>query len=90
MGYQNFKNAMMATSGDLACSVTVWKKVITRLGEFIDGKDVAVTEKHEENQCEVERAMKTIDHLNKLCDQVTKRMMNPDQHIVSFVLHANY
>ena len=55
-----------------------------------NSEDAVVTKKHEENQHEVERAMKIIDHSNKLCDQVTKLMMNPDQHIIGFVLHANY
>ena len=55
-----------------------------------NGEDAAVTEKHEENQHEVERAMKIIDHLNKLHDQVTKGMTNPDQCIIGFILHTNY
>jgi hypothetical protein len=61
MGYQNATNAMMATISDLAHSVAVWKKVITRLGGFIDGEDAAVTEKRE-----VEGVMEIIDNLNKL------------------------
>ena len=90
MGYQNSTNAMMATIGDLTHSITVWMKVTTRLGEFVDGEDVAVTEKREENQHEMERVMKIIDHLNKLHDQVTKGMTNPDQCIIGFILHTNY
>jgi hypothetical protein len=62
MAYQNATNTMMAKIGDLACSVTVWEKVITRLGKFVDDEDVVVTKKHQENQHEVEKVMKTIDN----------------------------
>jgi len=88
MGYQNATNAMMATIGDLARSVAVWKKVINRLGEFVEGEDAAVTEKRQENQREVEKATKDIDNLNKLHDEVTKRRTNPDKRIIGFVLHT--
>lgn len=62
---------MMATTGDLALSVTVWNKVITRLGNFFEGEDVTITEKRQENQREVEKATKIVDNLNKLHDEVT-------------------
>ncbi|KAG8808704.1 hypothetical protein FRC17_003821, partial [Serendipita sp. 399] len=88
MGYRNATNAMMATIGDLARSFTVWKKVTTRLGEFADGEDAAVTEKPKESQRKVEKATKIIYNLNKLHDGVTKRRTNPEQRIIGFVLHA--
>lgn len=89
MGYQNATNAMMATIGDLARSVTVWNKVITRLGNFVEGEEVAITKKRQENQREVENATEIIDDLNKLHDEVTKRRTNPDKRIIGFVLHAD-
>ncbi|KAG8797913.1 hypothetical protein FRC17_007607, partial [Serendipita sp. 399] len=88
MGYRNATNAMMATIGDLARSITVWKKVITRLGEFVNGEDTAVTERRKENQRRVEKATKIIYNLNKLHDEITKRRTNPEQRIIGFVLHA--
>jgi hypothetical protein len=88
MSYQNATNAMMATIGNLAISITVWKDDITTLGEFVDGEDAAVTRKRRENQREVEKATNIIDDLNKLHDRVTKRRTNPDQRIIGFVLHA--
>jgi hypothetical protein len=45
MGFQNATGAMMATIGNLARAVAVWKDVINRLGEFVEGEDAAVTEK---------------------------------------------
>jgi hypothetical protein len=42
----------------------------------------------QENQREVEKATKTINHLNKFHDEVTKRRTNPDQRIIGFVRHA--
>ena len=88
MGYRNATNAMMATIGDLARSVTIGNKVITRLGEFVNGEDAAVTDKREENRHGVEGATKMINNLNKLHDEVTKRRTNPDQRIIGFVLHV--
>ncbi|KAG8893234.1 hypothetical protein FRB99_002117, partial [Tulasnella sp. 403] len=89
MGYQNATNAMMATIGGLARSVKVWNKVIARLGDFVEGEPVATTEKRQENQREVEKATKTIGHLNKLHDEVTKRRTNPDKRIIGYVLYAD-
>jgi len=88
MGYQNATNAMMATIGDLARSVAVWKSVITRLGEFVDGEDAVVTTARQKNQREVDNAMTMIDDLNKFHDEVTKHRTNPDERIIGFVLHA--
>ena len=88
MGYQNATNAVMATIGDLARSVAVWKSVITRLGEFVDGEDAVVTTARQRNQREVDNAMMMIDNLNKFHDEVTKHRTNPDERIIGFVLHA--
>lgn len=84
MGYQNVTNSMIATIDDLAVSVTLWNKAIARLSE-----DVAVARKREENQWEVEKATATIEDLNKLHNEVTKRWTTPDQRIIGFVLHAD-
>jgi len=88
MGYRNATNAMMATIGSLARSVAVWKKVVERLGEPVDGEKAAVTKKRLENQREVEKATGMIDSLNKLHDEVTKLRTNPDQRVIGCVLHA--
>ncbi|KAF9218311.1 hypothetical protein BS17DRAFT_804850 [Gyrodon lividus] len=58
-------------------------------GEFVEGEDVVVTEKRQENQREVEKATKLVDYLNKLHKEVTKRRTNPDKRIVGFVHHAD-
>jgi hypothetical protein len=79
----------MAAIGTLARSVAVWNKEIARLGEFVEGEDVAVTEKRQDNQREAEKATRLIDNLNKLHDEVTKRRTNPDKRIIGFVLHAD-
>ncbi|KAF8595172.1 hypothetical protein BDV93DRAFT_534959 [Ceratobasidium sp. AG-I] len=87
-GYQNAINAIMAAIGDLARSVTVWNKVIHRLGEPVDGEKAAITEKRFENLREVERATKMIGYLNKLHDEVTKLRTIPGLRIIGCVLHA--
>ncbi|KAG7442270.1 uncharacterized protein BT62DRAFT_973805 [Guyanagaster necrorhizus] len=88
MGYWNAINAMMDTIGDLARSIKVWNKVISRLGEFVEGEDAAVTDSRKYTQRDVEKAMRIIDNLNKLHDEVTKRRTHPDLRIIGFVLHA--
>ncbi|PWW76389.1 hypothetical protein C7212DRAFT_357331 [Tuber magnatum] len=88
MGYQNATNALMATIGNLAHSVAVWRSVLAMLGEPINGETAAVTEKRLEDKYEVEQATKRIGSLNKLHDEVTKRRTNPDQRVIGFVLHA--
>ena len=88
VGYQNATNAMMATICNLAYSVAARKKMITRLGEFVDGEDVAVTERRRDIQYDVKNATKTIDKLNEFHGEVTKRRTNPEQRIIGFVLHA--
>ncbi|PWW76384.1 hypothetical protein C7212DRAFT_357329 [Tuber magnatum] len=88
MAYQNATNALMATIGDLAHSVAVWRRDLAMLGEPIKGETPAVTEMRMEHKYEVEKATKTIGSLNKLHDEVTKRRTNPDQRVIGFVLHA--
>jgi hypothetical protein len=88
MGYRNATNAMMATIGDLVCSIDLWNREIARLGESVESQNAEVTERREENQREVKKAMKTINDLNKLHDEVTKHRTNPDQRVIGFVLHA--
>ena len=88
MGYQNSTDAMMTTISGLTRSITVWESVITRLGKVVDGEDAAITEMRKENQHEVEKATKIINHLKDLYNQVAKRMTNPDQRIIGFVLHV--
>ncbi|KAG0634813.1 hypothetical protein HOY80DRAFT_1012275 [Tuber brumale] len=88
MGCQNATNAMMATIGNPARSVAVWKKVIKRLGEPVDGENEAVTARRLEIQGEVEKAAKMIDSLNKLHDEVTKPVANLDQRVIGCVVHA--
>jgi hypothetical protein len=88
MGYCNATNAIMSTIGDLARSVQFWNKVIKRLGEFVEGEKPAVTEKRQDNQREVEKATRMINHLNQLHNEVTKRRTNPNQRIIGSVLHV--
>ena len=88
MGYQDATNAMMATIGDLARSITVWEDDITRLGVFVDGENPTATKKRRANQRQVEKATGIIGDLDKLHDEVTKHRTNPDQRIIGFVLHA--
>ncbi|CUS10824.1 unnamed protein product [Tuber aestivum] len=88
MGYQNATNAMMATIGDLARSIAVWKGQVKWLGEPVDGADVANTARQPETQREVEKATRRIHSLNKLHDEVTKLRTNPDQRVIGCVLHA--
>ena len=88
MGYRNATNAMMATIGSLARSVAVWKDMVERLGEPVDGEKTAVTKKRLEYQHEVEKATGMIDSLNKLHDEVTKLRTNPDQRVIGFVRDA--
>ncbi|KAG0128864.1 hypothetical protein HOY82DRAFT_621389 [Tuber indicum] len=88
IGYQNATNALMATIGNLARSIAVWKKVVRRLGDPVDGENVADTARRLEIQGEVEKATKMIDSLNKLHDEVTKLRTNPDQRVIGCVLHA--
>ncbi|PWW80501.1 hypothetical protein C7212DRAFT_361520 [Tuber magnatum] len=88
MGYRNATNAIVATIGNLARSITVWKKLVKRLGEPVDAENTANTVRCLEIQGEVEKATKMIDSLNKLHDEVTKLRTNPDQRIIGCVLHA--
>ncbi|KAG7451365.1 uncharacterized protein BT62DRAFT_927053 [Guyanagaster necrorhizus] len=88
MGYGNATNAMMTTIGDLARSIEVWNKVISRLGEFVEGEDAAVTDSRKYTRYDVERATRMIDDLNKFHDEVTKRRTHPNLRIIGFVLHA--
>jgi hypothetical protein len=88
MGYQNAINAIMGAIGKLARSIAVWNNVITRLGEFAEGEDVAVTKKRQWNKYEVEKATNIIDKLNKFHDEVTKHRTNPDKRIIGRVLHT--
>jgi hypothetical protein len=81
MGYVNVTNAIMGTIGDLARSVQLWNK-------FVEGEEPAVTEKRKDNQREVEKATRMINHLNQLHNEVTKRRTNPDQQIIGSVLHV--
>ncbi|KAF8874482.1 hypothetical protein BD779DRAFT_1664243 [Infundibulicybe gibba] len=88
MGYRDATNSMMAAIGKLARSVAVWKRVITMLGEFVDGEDAEVTKERQENQRRTERATWIVGSLNKLHDEVTKHRTNPNQRIIGRVLHA--
>ena len=87
-GYDNAVEAMMIKIGRLVRSIELWKRVITRLGDFVDGEDTAVTRKREENQHEVEKAVEMIGNLDKLYDEVTKHRTTPKLRIVGFVLHC--
>ena len=66
----------------------MWKDVINRLGEFVEGEDARITRRRQEKQHEVEEATMMIDDLNKLHDEVTKCRTNPDRRIIGFVLHT--
>ena len=88
MGYKNATNAMMTTIDNLTDSVAVWGDVITRVGEFVDGEDAAVTEYRQENQREVEKATRAIENLKKFHLEVTKCRADLEERVIGFVLHA--
>lgn len=88
MGYKDANDAIMARIGYLCESSRGWKKVVDRLGEFINGEDAEVTSQRMENQNELVKAARIINHLNKLHDEVTEHRTNPDQRIIGFVRHA--
>ena len=88
IGYQNAKDAMVATIESLTDDLPVWEDAITRLGEFVDGEDAAVTKRRQQYQHAIEEAMGTIESLNNLHDEVAKRRADLDQRTIGYVLHA--
>jgi mitochondrial fission protein ELM1 len=87
MGYQNTINNIMATIGNLARSVEVWKSMITTPGQFVNDKVVAATKQLQWNQYKVEEVTEIIHDLNKLHDEVTQFRMNLSRRIIGFVCH---
>jgi hypothetical protein len=88
MGYQNATNTMIDAIGSLTCSISIWKRVIERLGDPVDGEKSAITWKRRQTQHDVEKATKMIGYLNELYHEVTKLRTNPDQRVIGCVLHA--
>ena len=86
MGYQNATNGMMAAIANLSYSVAESKKTINWLGEFTEGEAVTMTRGRKGLQYQVKKATGTIEGLNKLHDEVTKRRANPNQRTIGFVL----
>jgi hypothetical protein len=87
-GYSNAVKAMMTTIGHKLLSIEGWKNALDRLGEFVQGESSQVTERRKENEALVAKAMKDIEAVNTLHDEVTRRRTTPDQRALGFVLHS--
>ncbi|KDQ58121.1 hypothetical protein JAAARDRAFT_193575 [Jaapia argillacea MUCL 33604] len=87
-GYNNAVKAMMTTIGDKLRSIEVWKNALGRLGEFVQGESNQVTKRRKENEALVAMAMRDIEAVNVLHDEVTKCRTTPDQRAIGFVLHS--
>jgi hypothetical protein len=87
-GYKNAVEAMKGTVDDLLCSIEVWNDVLVRLGEPVEGEEKEVTERRQEHKELVANAMKKIEKVKTLHDEVTKRYTTPDQRVIGFVLHS--
>lgn len=87
-GYNNAVMSMMNTIGHLVDSIEAWNNVLERLGEPVKGENRNITERRKEHVELVARAMKKIDEVNVLHNEVTKYRTTPDQRVIGFVLHS--
>jgi hypothetical protein len=89
MGYNNAVRAMMDTISDLRHSIEVWNDVLVRRGgKPVEGEKKKVTERRQEHEALVANAMKKIEEVKTLHDEVTKSYATPDQRVIGFVLHS--
>ncbi|EJD04750.1 uncharacterized protein FOMMEDRAFT_119956 [Fomitiporia mediterranea MF3/22] len=86
--YGDSVKAMMGTIGDLLTYIEAWNDVIESLGEPEERENSKVTARRQEHIELVEKATKTIEQVNKLHDEVTKRRTIPDQRTIGYVLHS--
>jgi hypothetical protein len=79
---------MMSTICDLLLSIDAWNKVLERLGDPIEGEHTRVTERRQEHADLVGGALKKIEQVNAIYNEVTRLRSTPDQRVIGFVLHS--
>ncbi len=86
--YDDSVKAMMAAIGDLFIYIDAWNDALEGLGEFVEGEDSGITNKRQEYVDLVAKATKTVEQVNALHGEVTRRCTTLNQRTIGFVLHS--
>ncbi|KAK6343608.1 hypothetical protein TWF730_011199 [Orbilia blumenaviensis] len=86
--YNNAIEAMTKKITTLTTSIEIWNNVLARLGEFINGEDITITENRDETLQLIANTTRKIKHIKMLQEEVTKDRTPLEQRVIGFVLHS--
>ena len=79
---------MVAAISDLFSYIDAWNSALEGLGEFVEGEDSRITNKHQEYMDLVAKVTKTVEQVNTLYGEVTRCHTTLNQRTIGFVLHS--